>query len=279
MAKIKDIASDLFNLAKGIGLSKEATGAQQEFSLDKFTGKIQERNSLARANRFVVKIAPPAWAAGQADTVNDLMFFCDAVNLPGASIVPVDIKKQGYGTFDRRASNIIPEEVTCSIMLDSAGRNLSFFHQWLANIVNMNARYGEDGAVNGATTGEVYYRDHYLSPKIEIEVYDTAARLTNRVTCYDIWPSQVSPVSLGWTQNDEFARVQVNFQLRYFTENNAEVAIGSDPRELSAFEQILRIGQSAKALKSSLKTPNNVGDVINVVSNGQTFLKALGGKI
>ena len=279
MAKLKDIASDLFNLAKGVGLSKDATGAKQEFSLDKFTGKIQERNSLARANRFVVKIAPPAWAVGQADTVNDLMFFCDAVNLPGASIVPVDIKKQGYGTFDRRASNIIPEEVTVSVMLDSAGRNLTFFHAWLANIVNMNAQYGEDVSVNGATTGEVFYRDHYLSPKIEIEVYDTGARLTNRVTCYDVWPSQVSPVSLGWSQNDEFARVQVNFQLRYFSEVNADVAIGSDPRELSAFEQILRIGQSAKALKSSFKTPNNVGDVINVVSNGQTFLKALGGKI
>jgi len=43
-------------------------------------------------------------------------------------------------------------------------------------------------------------------------------------------------------------------------------------------EQLLRIGQAAKALKSSWKKPTNVGDVINVVSNGQTFLKALGGK-
>jgi hypothetical protein len=41
---------------------------------------------------------------------------------------------------------------------------------------------------------------------------------------------------------------------------------------------LLRIGQSARALSSSFKTPNNVGDVINVVSNAQTFLKAIGGK-
>ena len=42
-------------------------------------------------------------------------------------------------------------------------------------------------------------------------------------------------------------------------------------------EQLLRIGQTGTALKASWKTPNNVGDVINVLSNAQTFLGAIGG--
>ena len=278
MAKIKDVASDLFNIFKGLGLNKEATGSQQEFSLDKFTGKMQERNSLARANRYVVRMSVPQWAAGvDAQAAQEIMFFCDSVNFPGASIVPVDIKRQGIGPFDRRPSNIIPEEVTLSIMLDGAGYNLNFFHKWINSIVNMDMSAGELGTRDGALPGEVHYRDFY-KVDIEIEIYDTAARMINKVKMFECWPSQISPVSLGWAQNDEYARVQVNMQQRAFTIEDQGPAQGSDERQLSAFEQLLRIGQAAKALKSSWKTPNNVGDVINVVSNGQTFLKTLAGK-
>ena len=46
MAKLLDIGRTLFNLGKGIGLEKPRTGAQQPYSLDKFIGKLQERNSL-----------------------------------------------------------------------------------------------------------------------------------------------------------------------------------------------------------------------------------------
>ena len=278
MAKAKDIAKDLFNIFKGLGLNKPATGAQQEFSLDKFTGKMQERNSLARANRYVVRIPPPPWAAGvDAQAAQDMVFFCDNVNFPGASIIPVDIKRQGIGPFDRRPSNIIPEEITLSVMLDGAGYNLNFFHKWLANVVNMDVSKGEMGTQNGALPGEVFYRDNY-TVDIEIEIYDTAANMINKVKCFEVWPSQISPVSLGWAQNDEYARVQVNLQQRAFKIEDQGPAQTSDPRQLSAFEQLLRIGQAANALQSSFKTPNNVGDVINVVSNSQTFLKAIGGK-
>ena len=49
-------------------------------------------------------------------------------------------------------------------------------------------------------------------------------------------------------------------------------------RELSGFEQLLRIGTAAKALKASMKKPTSVGDVINITSNAQTFLGSFGGK-
>ena len=44
-------------------------------------------------------------------------------------------------------------------------------------------------------------------------------------------------------------------------------------------EQLLRIGQTGTALKASWKTPNNVGDVINVLSNSQKFSKAIAGSL
>ena len=62
MAKIRDLARDLFNLGKGIGLNKPRVGHEKEFNLDRFKGALQEKNSLQRANRYVVSIIPPAWA-------------------------------------------------------------------------------------------------------------------------------------------------------------------------------------------------------------------------
>lgn len=279
MAKASDIAKDLFNIFKGLGLNKPATGAQQEFSLDKFTGKIQERNSLARANRYLVTFGNIPWATGtDAQAATDITFFVDNINFPGASIIPVDIKRQGLGVFDRRPSNVIPEEITLSVMLDGAGYNLNFFHKWLQNTVNFDYSKGPSGSTGGALPGEVYYRDHYCCEQMQIAIYDVGARKINEIECYEVWPSQVSPVSLGYAQNDEYARVQVNLQVRSIKIKDQGDAPTNDPREMSAFEQLLRIGQSARALKSSFKTPNNVGDIINVVSNGQTFLKAIGGK-
>jgi len=113
-----------------------------------------------------------------------------------------------------------------------------------------------------------------------------AANKINTLTAYEVWPSVLGDVTLGWAQNDEVPRLTVNFQLRHWVATNHELPEGQDlfngdsffsSRALSPMEQLLRIGQTGTALKASWKTPNNVGDVINVLSNAQTFLGAIGG--
>ena len=80
----------------------------------------------------------------------------------------------------------------------------------------------------------------------------------------------------------------VNFQLRHWVATNHELPEGQDlfngdsffsSRALTPMEQLLRIGQTGTALKASWKTPNNVGDVINVLSNSQKFGKAIAGSL
>jgi len=70
--------------------------------------------------------------------------------------------------------------------------------------------------------------------------------------------------------------LQVNFSIRSWTTERADAPAGSEERQMGGFEQLIRIGTAAKALKASIKKPNNVGDVINVVSNAQTFLNSFG---
>jgi hypothetical protein len=103
------------------------------------------------------------------------------------------------------------------------------------------------------------------------------------LTMYECWPSQLGDVTLGWAQNDEIARVTINFQVRNWVAENHQLPEGKDPatyanRALSPMEQLLRIGQAGTALKASWKKPSNVGDIINIASNAQTFLGSFGGR-
>ena len=178
--KVFNIAKDLFNLSKGKAFSGEYNEGIGEdsprgaFNVGTFLSKVQETNGLSRANRYLVEIDPPAGSwVGEPGIVQALQFFCDNVNIPGASIIPVDHKRFGIGPFDRRASNIIPAEISASFMLDGMGKNLDFLQQWVAGIVYMG---DESGAVNltvgesrraGSSEyhgfGELSYRDDYTT--------------------------------------------------------------------------------------------------------------------
>lgn len=273
MAKALDIAKDIFGLAKGLGLSKPANGGSAKYNLNNFIGKLQERNSLMRPNRFLVEIAPPAWS--NPNDAQDLVFFAETVNMPGMSIIPVDVKRQGIGTFDRRPSQPIVPDLTVTFMLDSNGINLNFFQQWMQNIVNFDYSKGENTSVNGAVPGELYYRDNYVTT-ITIKTIDVASNTITTLECYECWPTLLGDVALGWDNNDQYARLSVNFTLRSWTTSKSDAPV-NEPRAMTAFEQLLRIGQAGKALVGSVKNFAGVGDAVNVVSNAQTFLKTLGG--
>ena len=273
MAKALDIAKDIFGLAKGLGLQRPANGGSAKYNLNNFIGKLQERNSLMRPNRFLVEIAPPAWA--NAGDASDLVFFAETVNMPGMSIIPVDIKRQGLGTFDRRPSQPMVPDMTISFMLDSNGINLNFFQTWMQNIINFDYSKGENTSVKGAVPGEIYYRDNYVTT-ITIKTIDVASNTIITLECYECWPTLLGDVALGWDNNDQIARLQVNFALRAWTSSKAD-APKNEPRAMTAFEQLLKIGQAGKALLGSIKNFTGVGDAVNVVSNTQTFLKTLGG--
>ena len=307
MAKALNFAKNLFNLTKGVGLNKPKEGSSTSgqmdnqpgspgqspgmFNVGSFLGAIEQTNGLSRANRYLVTIDLPrgAWAQGLDTAAQQLMFFCDNINIPGAQVTPFDHKRNAIGPFDRRAGNIIPAEITASFMLDALGRNHAFFQKWVSNIVYMGssaaAAENQVDPTTGAAFGELGYRKDYITT-MRIETFDMAANKINTLTAYEVWPSVLGDVTLGWAQNDEVPRLTVNFQLRHWVATNHELPEGQDlfngdsffsSRALSPMEQLLRIGQTGTALKASWKTPNNVGDVINVLSNAQTFLGAIGG--
>lgn len=269
---------DAFALGKGLLLNAERKGANEEYSLNKFMAKMQERNGLYQPSKFLVEIAPPNWAlqAGKGDVVKDLVFFADSVNLPGASIAAGDIRRQGVGTFDRRPSLMSISDCTLSVLLDSNGYNLEFFQRWMMETIQVDVSKGEQTfGSNEASFGEIQYRDHYLTT-IKIMTIDQAANKIITQTLFECWPTQLGDISLGWELTDQVGKLSVNFAVRSWTTDRAD-APASEPRAIGGFEQLLRLGSAAKALIGSVKNFTGVGDAVNVVSNAQKFLKVLGG--
>ncbi len=276
MANIKGVIADSFNLLKGKLGEKTATGDDQQFNLNTFIGTLQEVNSVQQPSRYLVEIGAPGWATSMTSELRTIAFFCDAVNMPGATTMMSEYKKQGYGTFDRRPVSLIMPDLTLSIMLDSNGNNLGFFQRWMTEIQNIDVSKGQQTEAGGSAPFEVKYRSNYIA-QITVTTFDMAGTPITKLTAYEAFPSVLGDVALGWNQTDEIARLSVNFQLRYWTVEQLEGTPAGEPKSLSGFEQLMGVVTAGKTLKASWKTPNNVGDAINVISNTQTFLKAFGG--
>ena len=304
MSKAKDWAKTLFHTQKGRLLSKgkDFDGGTVEFNVNDFRSQLNQKNGLFKPNRYLFKIkTPPRVMTASLDplnTVREMVFFCDNINIPGLSLIPVDHKRLGIGTFDRRASSSIPAEISASFMLDGLGNNLAFFQDWVQGIVYMGdlandpathsmMRFGDNHSF-----GEISYHSDYC---VDVEIQTFSAQATdpeNRTQplkistlhAFEVWPSQLGDVTLGWAQNDEVARVTLNFQLRRWTVEQ-HIDPGFDPMEsvlnpddFGFYEKMLRIGQGAMALKNAYKKPDSVGDVLNLVSGAQTFKSSFGGR-
>ena len=307
MSKAKDWAKTLFHTQKGRLLSKgkDFDGGTVEFNLNDFRGQLSQKNGLYKPNRYLFKIkTPPRVVSSRLDplnTVKEMVFFCDNINIPGLSLIPVDHKRLGIGTFDRRASSSIPAEISASFMLDGLGHNLGFFQDWVQGIVYMgdlkndvasHARPAVGQFPKLHSYGEIAYQKDYCVD-VEIQTFSadtndpanpTQPLKISTLHAYEVWPSQLGDVTLGWAQNDEVARVTLNFQLRRWTvENHIDPSFDPmesvlNPDDFSFYEKMLRIGQGAMALKNAYKTPNSVGDVLNLVSGAQTFKSSFGGR-
>ena len=131
------------------------------------------------------------------------------------------------------------------------GRNLNFFQKWVSNIVSMGGpEKAADVTVNskGAAFGEIAYRNDYITT-MRIKTFDMAAQHINTTTMYEVWPSQIGDVTLGWAQNDEIARVTINFQVRNWVAENHQLPEGQSSVCKFLHKLILNLIQNNKIVK------------------------------
>lgn len=154
---------------------------------------------LARTNRFLVSITPPA-IMGMTQTVGrQLQFSCEGASLPGATLetheyrsYDMPVKVPGQKTY---------ENADLTFRLDRDFTEMRFFRKWLDEIYDPK-------------TGDVAYFDE-IKGQVDISMLDTGGVSRLAVSLVDAYPASISPVELSWSNNDDYARLQVSFTYRY----------------------------------------------------------------
>jgi hypothetical protein len=164
---------------------------------------------LAKSCRFVVKFSASGSPGnkllnGQYTSIlSDLTYLCEAAELPGRSLVGVDLRY--YGPTFRLPFQSAYEDVTFTFLCRTDSRERQFFDDWM-NIINpMN-------------TWDFAYRTQYAA-KIQVfqlgdapkdDSTGTAPEATYAITLIDTYPVTINPQPMSWA-DDNFQRLVVTF--------------------------------------------------------------------
>ena len=219
--------TDLINRI-GTGLSQfegflgvGADGGSTRFNVAKLRSDLNTMGGLARPPLFLTTVLPPRALISEGPQP----LLCSSATLPGKQIIPVDHKRLGYGTLDRRVSGAVMPDVSLTFFVGTNGEPLTYFNKWLDNIFYTDARQGAEGRspTSNTPTFNIRFRSQYIS-SVQIAWFDEAHNQFIEYTLHECFPMQIGDVSLAWAENDSFASVAVNFTYRYYTLNTIQIS-------------------------------------------------------
>ena len=173
--------------------------------LNNFTG------GGARANRYEVIIGFPTFLGITNVAIQQkISFTCTANSIPAATIgeatVPYKgrtIKLPGDRTFENW-------NVTILIDNDFLGRDV--FERWVAGML---------GNTSNLVNSPTELNPVKIFGQAQIHLLDRSDRVIKRYTCLGMFPSNVSEVTLGYSENDAVMTQNVVFSLNEWTAADA----------------------------------------------------------
>ena len=185
----------------------------------------------ARNNLFEVTLpsfpgaASDFWGEGENESNTKMSFLCKAAVLPASNVpeIPVAfrgriLKVAGDRTFDPWTVTIINDE--------DFGLRTSF-EAWMNKLSKLND-------ATGVTNPTSYMTNAYVKQlgrgkkKFSEENTGGESSILRTYKFYDIWPTNVSEISLGYDQSDAIEEFTVTFAVQYFTIGEAEESGSSD---------------------------------------------------
>ena len=184
----------------------------------------------ARPNLFEVEIPSfpeplqNLWSTGAGQEVETFKFLCKTAALPASNVSPIDVpfrgrilKVAGDRTFDVWNVTVINDE---DFKLRTA------FELWMNNISKLENN-------TGATNPTSYMTDAYVhqlgrgagtinSTKNSDSSNDTAIKPLRTYKFYDIFPTNVSEISLSYDSSDTIEEYNVEFQVQWWSAENTD---------------------------------------------------------
>ena len=262
-------------LGNKIGLNtNNLPRANTGFDVNAFRSTILGDTGLLKTNLFLVTLQFPAEFAQTQTTLmkitpRTLMMFTDQVSLPGISLGSEDqVRRYGTGVAEKMPYGVFFTDLSVNFLADGRGEILKMFHNWMKYIVNFDSRRnGGTSKFNNAQPYEVAYKDEYAAV-MTIDVFNEAGDRIITYTLNDVYPLFLGEVGLSWADNDSIMKLPVTFTYSDWQTDSMEIAKLSPgvTNRLTTLQKILKVGTLIQTI-SSLKSPQNVGDSVNVLNN------------
>ena len=181
------------------------------FNIASFRQKMA--NDGARPNLFTVGI-PNRTGFWEGST--DFQFFCRASQLPGMTLGAVPVNY--FGRQVKWAGNKTYSDWTVTVINDENFAHRSQFEQWMNSI---------NGAADNVRFGSGSSTDYTVNPVTVTQLSklgeDTKAR---KYMLHYVFPTDISPITLDWGDNDTIEEYTVTFSFDYFTTEIGDVTGG-----------------------------------------------------
>lgn len=243
------------------------------FDINEFKSALETRGVLP-TNLFLVSIYPIGYnvsgsMAREQLTTNALSFFCMQTDLPGLDLGVEENIVHGTGPVERFPHTALFGDIALSFIGDAKGNIMSFFHNWLNNIVNF------DYSKNHSNFYRVAYKETYTCT-IEILVFNQQSDVILKYQLYEAFPYKVNQVQLSWAEQNGMMNIGTSFYYKtWFSERivpQPDAAIGG----LTTIQKLLKLGTIAETVMA-LKKPQSVGDAINLLNNANIVGSNLSG--
>jgi hypothetical protein len=247
-------AVGLYSALKG-GSTTGATGRYGNF-LSEFRNK-----SFARTNLFEVSIQPPKIMNG-SKMFESLHLYAESANIPGLMFATSETKRYGTGPVEKKPYAPIFNDISVSFLVDGQGELYKFFYTWMNRIVSSDQFVnGNTVSANGLAPFEVEFKDDYKC-QMMISTFDEAGNGVLSSQIVDAIPISIS---------DQIMKLQVTFTyFQHILNTDQSEPVSGYKKPLSGFQQIVKAGTALQTI-SSLKKPQSVGDVINVINNAKVI--------
>lgn len=281
---------NLYGQARAIGDALGLLGGRTETTglANQVVGEIR-KNGISRSSlAFTEVIVPPTmWGftnrdlgKGPYQSVAFLSFRNDSFSTPGLSLATSDVRRYGVGPTEKKPYGVVYQDVTYNYILDATNTQHKFFYKWMDSIVKHSYKNIETPDTSSLYTGtkypyEVNYKSEYAT-RILIhsfdEKFDNAENRINReaqqVTLEEAYPVFIGDIQYNWAGVDQLIRLPVTFTY-YRWHIKSITDIGElDTRQgssLGLLGTLIKAGTAIQAL-STLRSPRNIQDVVNVVN-------------